>query len=270
MPATDEAVGLDQVIIERATGGTLMSAFRKVWFNGLDVPGVLHVPTGRLLPPLAGGDETPEEQAAREAQEAADAARAETEAREEEDGGPPPEEWDQERAARTIRAQRQAEAEATRRAEAAEARLRAIEQENETERERAERERDEALATAATNETALRESRLDIAIRDVAADRDVDPRRIRRLSQLVQADGVSFTDEGQPEGIEDAVDQVLADFPELVVDGTGSSSPANGARRRTEKGMTVDEAKTIAVSDPDKFNELWEAGKIPAGALGKT
>ena len=78
-----------------------------------------------------------------------------------------------------------------------------------------------------------------------------------------------YDEQGHPQGIEDAVDAVLADFPEMVGEpGTGSSSPANVPRRRQQGEMTVDEAKRLAKTDPNKFNEMWEAGKIPAAALG--
>lgn len=229
-----------------------------------------------LLPPLAGGDETPEEKAAREAQEAREAAdraeadRIEAERQQRQDPDDP-RNWDPERARRTILAQRQAEQEANTRAEHAEAALRQIEQANETERETAERERDEERQRNDRLAADLRASRLDIAIRDVAGARDVPQAKIRRLSQLVQADGVRFDDDGHPQGIEDAVDTVLEDMPELLMEsGTGSSSPANGQRRRSEREMTVEEAKTIAKNDPEKFNRLWDDGKIPAGALGKS
>lgn len=243
------------------------------WLEGLDVPGLRHVATGRVIPPVAGGEETPEEKTAREAQEAADAQRAQEQAERERLAQRDPDDprnWDPDRAARTIQTQRQSEQAAITRAEQAEARAAALEQANETEQQRIQRERDEERQQNTTLSTELQSTRTEIAIRDVAAQRDVDPKRMRRLVQLVQADGgVTYDQQGIAQGVDDAVDAVLTDFPEMVgADGTGSSSPANPARQRRDREMTPAEAKALAVSDPEKFNRLADEGKIPSSALG--
>jgi len=250
-----------------------MTVFEKVWLEGLDVPGVRHIATGRFLPPLAGGEETPEEAAARAAQEAADAQRAQAQAERErlaQQDPDDPRNWDPDRAARTIQTQRESERAALQRAEQAEAKAAALEQANETEQQRIERERDEERKQNGTLSTELRDAMTEIAIRDVAAQRDVDPKRMRRLAQLVRADGgVTYDAQGVVQGVEDAVDAVLGDFPEMIGDdGTGSSSPANPARQRKDKEMTRADVEALADSDPDKFNELFDAGKIPSSALG--
>jgi hypothetical protein len=125
------------------------------------------------------------------------------------------------------------------------------------------------------------------ALRDAALEADVDPRKIKRLLRLVDREGITVDEDGEVDGADEAVADLLEEFPEFKApagkpndDGDGTAAGASPRRRqagprRKPKELTKEQVAKLAREDPDRFNEdpdrfneLFEAGKIPASALG--
>jgi hypothetical protein len=251
----------------------------------------LLLPDGKIMPSVAGGDKTPEEIAA---EEAAAARKAEEEAaaeaekqREEEENEPNPDEpkfegeYDEEKAKRAIAHLKERNRERAAKAKAeldkANARAAKLEREKETEQERVTREAGEARAEAARERANSERLTINAAIRDAAAEADVPAKTISRLVRLVDRDDISVDTEGEVEGAAEAVDAFLAEFPEFK--GKPAPEPGDGDPQKPEppggnpprksppKELTADQVQKMAKEDPERFNELFEAGKIPASAL---
>lgn len=224
---------------------------------------------GTRLPVMAGGDETPEEKAEREAAEAEQREREERERREAEDDENP-ETWDKERAARTIRQQRKAEREARERAEAAERERDELRRAQESEQERTIRERDEAKAEAERERARANRLLIDGAIRDAAGEAGVPIKRHQRVLRLIDREGISVDAEGNVDGADDAVEALLEELPELKgrTDDDGEPAGGNPDRKRNRGTMTTEQARKLAADDPATFNRLFDENKIPASAFG--
>jgi colicin import membrane protein len=260
---------------------------------GSAASGVL-TPQGAFLPSMAGGDETPEEKAAREeAEEAArvkaekEAAEAEAEAERAEEERKAAEEaeagneWegevDKKKAERAVRNARAAEKVAKDRADAAEARARELEQAQESEHETAKREATEAKLEVEREREASKALKVTLALREAAAEADVPPRKVSRLLKMVDRDGIAFDAEGDvdAETADSAIADVLEEFPEFKAAATPLSEEEKeekpgGApdRKRKPKDLTRKDVEKMAREDPDKLNELIDEGKVPASALG--
>jgi hypothetical protein len=253
-------------------------------------------PDGTLLPAMAGGDKTPEEIAAEEeaaalkAEEEAEAeaeaeaaAAAAKKAEEEEEEGPEFEgDFDAEKARRLIAnerkraAKRLAKAQAD--AKAAADKAAELEREKETEQQRVSREGGEAKAEAERQRANAERLTVDAAIRDAAAEADVPARTIKRLVRLVDRDDIAVDADGEVDGATEAVEAFLTEFPEFK--GKPAPEPDEGdppapeppggnppRDKKPPKELTTEQVQKLIKEDPVKFNELFEAGKIPQSAL---
>jgi hypothetical protein len=249
----------------------------------------LLTPRGQIIPPVCGGDKTPEEIAAEEEaaalkaeEDAAAEAEAAKKAEEEEEEGPEFEgDFDAEKAKRLIAnerkraAKRLARAQADAKAAADEAA--ALKAEKETEQERVTREGGEAKAEAERQRANAERLTIDAAIRDAAAEADVPARTIKRLVRLVDRDDISVDVDGEVDGATEAVETFLTEFPEFkakpAVEPDDGDPPkpeppgGNPSRKQKPKEMTREQVQKLAKEDPAKFNEMFDAKLIPASAL---
>lgn len=251
-------------------------------------PAAMLTPDGRFMPGMAGGDETPEEKAAREeaerkaAEDEAEAAEAEAKRAEEErkaaeeaEAGRWEGEVDKEKAERAVRNARAAEKKAKEEAEQAKAEAAELRQAQETEHETAKRERDEARVEAEQAKARADRLTVDTALRDAAAEAGVAPAKIRRFVRMVERDGLEIDSDGEVTGAEEAVDALLEEFPEFKAEPSNEEGPpkkekpgGNPDRKRKEPELTPEQLQKMAQDEPDKFNQLMDEGKIPASALG--
>lgn len=162
------------------------------------------------------------------------------------------------------------------RAEAAESRTKArelqdrlqkIEDAEKTELERAtsraeeaEKARDEAVSRA--NATLIRAAVVAEAAKQGAVDPDV-------VVALLESDAVAITEDGEVEGVQQAVTGLLEAKPFLLGDqGKPPAGPSGGGLRETPSEPTAAELRELAKTNPAEFNRKFEAGEIPASALG--
>ena len=129
-------------------------------------------------------------------------------------------------------------------------RLHALEEENAnhkkaqmTELERAKAEAKEAAERAEAVQAALRQAKAEAAISRVAIEKQVDP---DLLSGLVK---VEFDKDGNPKGIDAAVDELLTKYPYLK--GGVSLNTANPQRQRA---LTLDDIRRMT---PEQINARW-------------
>jgi hypothetical protein len=244
-------------------------------------------PDGTVIPAIAGGEKTDEEIAVEEeAKRKADEEEAAEKLREEEEENAPKPifegELDKERAERLVQNERERAAKrlkkAQEEAEAAKAEAAKLRQEKETEQERVAREAGEAKAEAERQRANAERLTIDAAIRDAAAEADVPARTIRRLVRLVDRDEITVDAAGEVDGATEAVEAFLTEFPEFK--GKPAAEPGEGdppnpeppggnppRDRKPPKEMTRKAVEKLAKEDPEKFNELFDAKKIPASAL---
>jgi hypothetical protein len=247
----------------------------------------LLTPDGRIMPPMIGGDKTPEEIAAEEEAKrvAEEEAAAEKLREEEEEAAPKPileGDLDKERAERLIQNERDRAAKRLKKAqddaEAAKAEAAKLRQEKETEQEKVARELGEERTARERDRANAERLTIDAAIRDAAGEADVPARTIRRLVRLVDRDEISVDSAGEVDGATEAVEAFLTEFPEFKAKPAAPSAeeeeeepePAGGApdrKRKAPKELTRAQVEKLAKEDPEKFNEMFDAGKIPASAL---
>jgi hypothetical protein len=116
---------------------------------------------------------------------------------------------------------------------------------------------------------------IDIALRDAAADAEVPAWKIKRLVRLVDRDDISVDEAGEVEGATEAVEAFLEEFPEFKAEAKvdpadPAPEPPGGTpdrKRKPGKELTPEQVQDLVKNDVDKFNELFEAGKIPQSAL---
>ena len=124
----------------------------------------------------------------------------------------------------------------------------------------AEKERDEAVTRA--NNTLIRSAVVNEAAKQKAVDPDV-------VLALLPDDAVSITDDGEVEGAEEAVKALLESKPFLLGDQKkASAGDSGGGVREDTPTMTPEEVRNLAKKDPAEFNKRFEAGEIPASAMG--
>lgn len=186
---------------------------------------------------------------------------------------PDPEPFDEERAMRTIKAQRKKEKEEKERADKAERERDELRRAQETEQERSAREADEAKREADRLRTANERLLIDAAIREAATAAEVPANRVRRVLKLIDRDGISVDSADDVDGVEDALSELLEEIPELKgptgPDPVPDPEPPGGNPDRKHKGreLTAKQVKQMAKEDPEKFNQLFDEGKIPKSAL---
>ena len=87
----------------------------------------------------------------------------------------------------------------------------------------------------------------------------------KQAAKLVE---VEFDDDGNPEGVEEAVADLLEEVPGMKKGASSSGgSAANGSRSKKTK-WTRERVQKLARDNPNKLNELMDKGEIPAEALG--
>lgn len=253
-----------------------------------DAPRAMLTPDGRYMPAIAGGDETPEEKEAREQAEQAkaeeDAAAAEAEAKraEEERKAAEAKEWegdvDKEKAERAVRNARAAEKAAKEEADKAKREAAELRKAQETEHETAKREAGEAKLENERLRSTNQRLKIDAAIREAAAEADVPAKKVRRLLKLVDRDDIRVDADGEVDAdtAAEAVSDVLEEFPEFKAEPTPGDPPedppleapgGNPDRKRQSKELTTEQVQKMAAEDPDRFNQLFDEGKIPQAAL---
>jgi hypothetical protein len=246
-------------------------------------------PDGFVIPAMVGADDkTPEEIAAEEeAKRVADEEAAAEKLREEEEENAPKPilegDLDKERAERLIQNERERAAKRLKKAQddadAAKAEAAKLRQEKETEQEKVARELGEERTARERDRANAERLTIDAAIRDAAAEADVPGKTIRRLVRLVDRDDIAIDADGEVDGATEAVEAFLTEFPEFKAkpapepnDGDPPEpEPAGGApdrKRKAPKEMTRAQVEKLAKEDPEKFNEMFDAGLIPASALG--
>lgn len=80
---------------------------------------------------------------------------------------------------------------------------------------------------------------------------------------------VEFDEDDNPVDVGDAVKTLLEEVPGLAATPAdpGKPNPANPAKKKNDQ-VTREDIAQLAKDDPKKFNEMFEAGEIPASALG--
>jgi hypothetical protein len=159
----------------------------------------------------------------------------------------------------------------------------ALEREKESESETLRREAGEARAEAERLKADAERIRIDSAVRDAAADAGVPAKKLKRIARLVDRDDISVDDDGDVDGADEAVEEFLEENPEFLEstpkpkkgddddDEEKDREPSGGSpdrKRKPGKELTRKQVEKLAKEDPEKFNELYDAGKIPASALG--
>jgi hypothetical protein len=122
---------------------------------------------------------------------------------------------------------------------------------------------------------------IDLALRDAAAEEGISPKKVKRLLKMVDRESLSVDQEGGVEGAEDAIADVLDEFPEFRAERpapTDAEEPAparrtpggNPDRKRSRDGgeLSAKEAARLAREDPDRFIQLMEEGKIGREQMG--
>lgn len=143
------------------------------------------------------------------------------------------------------------------------------EQEEMTELERANARIKEMEEQAERNLAAMRRTNLVSALRDPSLE--IAPDAVSLVADKLDVD---YNEDGEPLDVADAVKTFLEAHPSLKARPAGGggpgSSPTNPAAGRSggTPTMTQEEARRLAKENPVRFNEMWEAGEIPASALG--
>lgn len=241
-------------------------------------------PDGTILPAIAGADgadEEPETEPDEEPEVEADP-EPEEEPSDEEPTPEPEDDFDKERALRTIRKQRAEEKKLKAERDKIKAERDEMRRERETEQERVIRERDEAKAEAERLREEARSAKVSVALRDAAIEAGIDPKRVKKVLRRVDRSNIEIDEDGDVIGAEQAIEEFLEDFPEVQAgpadpepDPDPSDEPkrrspgANPDRKRSKGGeMSHKDAVRLATQDPEKFAELLAEGKISREALG--
>lgn len=236
-------------------------------------------PDGSVMPAVAGASDDPEPDP-EPTPEPEPTPDPETEPDPEPGSEPTPEpaeeNFDQERAMRTIRKQRAEEKRLKAERDHVKAERDALLAEKETEQERLVRTADEAKAENERLRAAARTAIIDGALRDAAIDGGIDPKRVKRVLRLIDRSDITVDEDGEVDGTEAAVEGFLEEFPEFKAKADPAPDPeeqpkhtpgGNPDRKRKPKDMSAAEAKRLAKEEPDRFNELFDEGRIPASAL---
>jgi hypothetical protein len=192
-------------------------------------------------------------------------------------------EYDQAKAERTIDKQRIEEKRLKAERDKVKAERDALLAEKETEQERTARLLEETKAENDRLREASRSATISGALRDIAIERDIDPKRVNKVIRLIDRSDITVDEDGDVLGADEAVEAFLADYPEF---GPKEAEPepdpeddepekpkrtpgANPDRKRSKGGeMSHKEAVRLSTRDPEKFAEMLAEGKIPRSALG--
>lgn len=140
-----------------------------------------------------------------------------------------------------------------------------IEQAEASEAEKAARraEQAEAKVTAATER--LRRANLMAAL----ADEGVVGAKAKAATRLL--DDVEFDDADEPTNLAEAITAAKDTYGDDLFKAPVARSAGDGDGGKGSGGaLTTDEVKRMAREDPDRFNALYDEGKVPASALGGT
>lgn len=141
--------------------------------------------------------------------------------------------------------------------------LEEIEQANASEAEKAAKRAEQAEAKVSAATDKLRRANLLAAL----AEKELTGAKGKAAAKLL--DTVEFGDDDEPTNLDDAITAAKAEYGEDVFKAAPNGRPAgDGDGGKGGSTLTRDEIKRIARDDPDRFNQLFEEGKIPAEALG--
>lgn len=116
-----------------------------------------------------------------------------------------------------------------------------------------------AEAKSRANEAVLRAAVVQEATKQKAVDPDA-------VLAMIDREAVEVAEDGSVSGTEQVVARLLEAKPYLVASAPG---PSGGGIRESEGEMSATEWRELARSDPKKFIEMRESGKVPATALGE-
>lgn len=246
-------------------------------------------PDGSAAPVIAGASDPPIDPTdpPEDDQVSEDVRRLEEEDEQDEDVEPegkepePEDTFDRDRAMRTIRQQREAEKKERERRQQVEAERDELRRAQETEQERMVRETGEAKEAAERERKRADKAAIDLALRDAAAEEGIPGKKLKRVLKMVDRDEITVDEDGTVSGVEDAVADLLDEFPEFREDTPAPSADdddaparrkpgANPDRRQSRDGgeITAKQAARIAREDPDRFVQLMDEGKIGSDQMG--
>lgn len=127
-----------------------------------------------------------------------------------------------------------------------ESKVSGFEQAQMTEAEKLRAQAEAAAKQAAAAQEALRQARATAAISREAARHQVDPDLLARLVD------VQFDDDGEPAGVDAAVEQVLSRYPNLRPAAGVNMASTNPQRK---PALTLEEVKRMS---PDEINRRWD------------
>lgn len=164
--------------------------------------------------------------------------------------------------------------EAKRAKEAAEKAQAELKARQDAEKSELDRERDRTAELQNQNEAATRKLRKAMLVTAVSNPAlGVAPDAIDLVAEKLD---VEFDDNDQPQGVKEAVEAFLDERPSLKAKAASPSSPghnpANPGHQRDPGGgngskLTDEQWMKLAETDPDKWNEAFDKGEIPASAL---
>jgi hypothetical protein len=124
----------------------------------------------------------------------------------------------------------------------------------------AEEEKTAALERA--NKNLIRAAVIAEAAHQGAVDPDV-------VVALVDSEAIEVGEDGEVSGQAAAVAQLLEAKTYLKKNGSPAGPGGGGMGRESkEPSLSAEQVRDLAKNDPAKFNEMFEAGQVPASALG--
>lgn len=132
------------------------------------------------------------------------------------------------------------------------------------------KERDEWMSAAQTAQTKYQAREVEKSILDGCADSGVNPRLYRAMSAQIRDDvfydeetgkvlvkdgeGIRYGKDGQPMQVQELIDTMREEQPELFLQSTGAGAPGSRMARRPS-GYTQEEIRNMPVSEYKKLRE---------------
>jgi hypothetical protein len=269
-----------RLVLARARGRAIDLEFpggRRFWLY----------PDGEMLPVIAGASDVIDDDAPEPEIDPEPADDPEIDDDPDDAPEPPPApkpdgEYDEERAMRTIKRQRAEAKKLKAERDAEKARADELARANETEHERLVRETGEAKEREAAARRRADTAAINLALRDAAAEEGIPGKKLKRALKMVDRDEISVDEDGNVEGAEEAITDLLEEFPEFRdAPATSTAEPdddepprrkpgANPDRKTSREGgeLSAKQVARIAREDPDRFIQLMDEGKIGSEQMG--